>query len=299
VEDKRLPFLAHLEELKTRLVRAILVAVVGVVACFFMAEWIFDFLAAPLVQALRRTPEIHFQTPLEVFFVNVKLALVAGLIVTAPHTLAQLWLFVAPGLYRNERRTAASFVLFGSAFFFGGVAFAYYLVLPYGFDYLLGFAYDRAGNFSIVHELAVIFGREIDYAKLHVLRASIKPTIMMGAYISLVLKLLLAFGLIFELPLVLYFLARVGLVTHRGLWCFFRYWVVLSFLLAAILTPPDVFTQAMMAVPLILMYLGGLVAAFFITRAREARERKTLGYAEDEDPEDEDPEDEPDPPASP
>jgi len=287
VDEKRLPFLAHLQELKNRLVRSILVMLVGVVACFFAAEHIFDFLAVPLVQALHRAPEIHFQTPLEVFFVNVKLALVAGIIVTAPYTLLQMWLFVAPGLYQRERRLAFSFVLFGSLFFFGGVAFAYYLVLPYGFDYLLGFAYNRAGNFSVLHQLAGIYGLEVDYAKVHVLRASVEPTIMMGAYISLVLKLLLAFGIIFELPLAIYFLARVGLVTHRGLWRFFRYWVVLAFLVAAILTPPDIFTQAMMAVPLILMYLGGLAAAWMITRSREAKERQELGYEEEAAPQDE------------
>lgn len=285
MDEKRLPFLAHLEELKTRLVRSILVMLVGVVVCFFVAESIFDFLAAPLVQALQTAPEIHFQSPLEVFFVNVKLALVAGIIVTAPHTLTQIWLFIAPGLYRKERRVAFSFVFFGSVFFFGGVAFAYYLVLPYGFDYLLGFAYKRAGNFSVIHQIGVVYGLQVDYSQLHVLSASVRPTIMMGAYISLVLKLLLAFGIIFELPLVITFLARVGMVTHRGLWRFFRYWVVLAFLVAAILTPPDVFTQAMMAVPLILMYLGGMVAAWLITRAREARERAELGYDEQEDDE--------------
>jgi sec-independent protein translocase protein TatC len=151
------------------------------------------------------------------------------------------------------------------------------VVFPYGFEHLLDFAFERTGNFSLMEQMAKVFGLEVDYKKLGLVKAAIKPTIMMEKYVSLVLKLLLAFGLIFELPLVLYFLARMGLVTHRGLLRFFRYWVVVSFLISAALTPPDVFTQTMMSGPLILMYLSGIAVAWSITRSRERRERREAG----------------------
>ena len=302
MDDKRLPFLAHLDELKSRITRSVIALVIAVVVCFFFAETIFDFVAQPLVSALKENPELHIQSPMEVFFVYIKLALLAGLVVSAPVIFWQIWSFVAPGLYKNERRVAFGFAFFATLFFFGGIAFAYYLVFPFGFAYLLDFAYERAGNFSLLEQVAKVFGAEVNYETARFVRAAVKPTIMMEKYITLVIKLLLAFGLIFELPLVLYFLARVNLVGHRGLIKFFKYWVVIAFLVAAVLTPPDVVTQAMMAGPLILMYLVGIVVAWVIGRGRERREAKeaeALGYTEDDEdglPEDDERRPEDDPP---
>ena len=286
MDEKRLPFIEHLDELRIRITRCLQGLVVAVVACFFVSEQIFDFVAAPLVRAFKQAPSLHIQSPMEVFFVYLKLALVAGIVVAAPWILYQLWMFVAPGLYRTERRLAAAFVVFGTLFFIGGAAFAYYVVFPYGFQYLLDFAYDRAGNLSLIDQVGQVFGMELDHTKANILKAAIKPTIMMENYVGLVLKLLIAFGLVFELPLLLYFLAKVGLVNHRSLLRFFRYWVVIAFVIAAILTPPDVFTQIAMAGPLIVMYLMGVVVAWMISRKREARERKLakeMGYVEEED----------------
>ncbi|MFH2008423.1 MAG: twin-arginine translocase subunit TatC [bacterium] len=298
MDEKRLPFLAHLDELRVRFTRSVIALAIGVVVCFLFAESIFDFVAAPLVTALKHSPELHIQSPMEVFYVYLKLSLLAGIIASMPFILLQMWLFVAPGLYKGERRLAVSFVFFGTVFFIGGIAFAYYLVFPFGFKYLLGYAYERAGNFSILEQMTrafndvkyelFSFNLEVNYEKARFVKAAIKPTIMMEKYITLVVKLLLAFGLVFELPLVLFFLARVGLVTHRGLIKFFRYWVVIAFLLAAVLTPPDVITQVMMAGPLILMYLSGIVAAWLITTGRERRERReaaALGYRDEDDEE--------------
>jgi sec-independent protein translocase protein TatC len=284
VDEKRLPFIEHLDELRVRITRCLQGLLVAVVGCFLVSEQIFDFVAAPLVSAFKEAPTLHIQSPMEVFFVYLKLSLIAGIVVAAPWILYQLWMFVAPGLYRTERRLAVAFVFFGTLFFFGGVAFAYKVVFPYGFQYLLDFAYDRAGNLSLIDEIGKVFGMELDHAKAGILKAAIKPTIMMETYVGLVLKLLLAFGLVFELPLLLYFLAKVGLVNHRSLLRFFRYWVVLAFLISAILTPPDVFTQTAMAGPLIIMYLMGVVVAWMISRKREAKERKLareLGYDDD------------------
>lgn len=286
MDEKRLSFLEHLDELRVRITRSLQGLLVAVVACFIFAEQIFDFVAAPLVQAFQEAPTLHIQSPMEVFFVYLKLSLIAGVVLAAPWILFQIWMFVAPGLYRKERRLAVSFVVFGSFFFFAGIAFAYFVVFPYGFQYLLEFAYDRAGNLSILEQVGQVFGMEVDYTKAKIVKAAVKPTIMMQTYVSLVVKLMVAFGLVFELPLLLYFLARLGLVNHRSLWRFFRYWVVIAFLISATLTPPDVFTQIAMAGPLILMYLMGIVVAWMISRQREARERKEarkMGYTDDED----------------
>lgn len=285
MDEKRLPFLDHLYELRNRLMYSAIALAVCIVGCFPFAQHIFDFIAAPLVTAMKESPSLHIQTPTEVFFVYLKLSLGAGVILASPFILYQIWMFVAPGLYKRERRMGAAFVVFGTLFFLTGLAFAYFVVLPFGFAYLLGYAYERE-HFSVLESIAGVYNLQVDYSVAQFARAVIKPTIMMDKYITIVTKLLLAFGLVFELPLVLYFLAKVGLVDHRKLWRFFRYWIVIAFLLGAILTPPDLITQAMMAAPLIVMYLSGIVVAWVVTvrrERREAKEARKLGYADDED----------------
>lgn len=290
MEEKRLPFLEHLYELRSRLMRSVIVLAICIVACFPFAEHIFNFVAQPLVTAMKVSPSLHIQTPTEVFFVYLKLSLAAGCILGSPYILYQIWMFVAPGLYKRERRIGVAFVFLGTIFFLIGISFAYYIVLPFGFAYLLGYAYERE-HFSVLEQIARVYNLEVDYSVTRFAQAVIKPTIMMEKYIAIVTKLLLAFGLVFELPLALYFLAKVGLVDHRKLWRFFRYWVVIAFLLAAILTPPDLITQAMMAAPLIVMYLSGIVVAWVVTvrrERREAKEAREMGYGdEDEDYDDE------------
>ncbi len=285
MDEKRLPFLEHLYELRDRLVRVAIVLAICIVACFPFAQHIFDFVAQPLVSGMKTSPSLHIQTPTEVFFVYLKLSLAAGCILAAPYILYQIWMFVAPGLYKRERRIGVAFVFLGTFFFLIGIGFAYYIVLPFGFAYLLGYAYERE-HFSVLERVAGVYNLQVDYSVAQFARAVIKPTIMMEKYISIVTKLLLAFGLVFELPLVLYFLAKVRLVDHRKLWRFFRYWIVIAFLLAAILTPPDLITQAMMAAPLIVMYLSGIVVAWVVTvrrDRREAKESQAMGYAEEDD----------------
>lgn len=290
LDEKRLPFLEHLYELRSRLTYSVIVLAVCIVACFPFAQYLFDFIAQPLVNAMKVSPSLHIQTPTEVFFVYLKLSLGAGCILASPYILYQLWMFVAPGLYKRERRIGFSFVIMGTLFFLVGLSFAYYIVLPFGFEYLLGYAYERE-HFSVLERMAGVYNLQVDYSVAQFARAVIKPTIMMEKYISIVTKLLLAFGLVFELPLVLYFLAKVGLVDHRQLWKFFRYWIVIAFLLAAILTPPDLITQAMMAAPLIVMYLSGIVVAWVVTVRRErrqAKEARKMGYGDDDDEYDDD-----------
>jgi sec-independent protein translocase protein TatC len=279
-DERRLPFLGHLLELRNRLFWCVGTLVVAVVVCYVFAEEIFDFLALPLVKVMKEAPTLHIKSPADVFFVYLELAVMAGLFASVPVFLYHFWRFVAPGLYRNERQAVATFVVGATVCFTSGAAFAYYVVFPFGFEYLLGFAYERKGNFSVLEQVARVYDLEINHRVAKFVRAAVKPTIMMDAYVTMMTKLLLAFGIVFELPVIIYVLAKTGIVTHRGLWRFFRYWVVLAFLIGAILTPPDPASQVMMAVPLVVMYLIGIVIAWFIDRGREKRELEGMGYSD-------------------
>jgi sec-independent protein translocase protein TatC len=229
---------------------------------------------------MKEAPSFHIQSPAEVFFVYVQIAVIAGIFASMPVFFYHFWRFVAPGLYRNERSAVATFVI-GATFCFAlGAAFALYVAFPFGFEYLLGFAQERKGNFSVLEQVAKVYDLEVNYRTAHFVRATIKNSLMMERYIDMMLKLLLAFGLVFELPVILYVLAKVGIVTHRGLWRFFRYWIVLAFIIGAILTPPDVVSQVMMSVPLVLMYLVGILIAWVVDRKRLRREQQERGYTD-------------------
>jgi sec-independent protein translocase protein TatC len=279
-DEKRLPFLAHLLELRNRVMWCALTLLVAICACYAVAEELFDFLAYPLVKVLKEAPTLHQQSPADVFFVYVEIAVLAGIFASLPVFFYHFWRFVAPGLYKHERAAVGTFVLGATVCFIGGAAFAYYVAFPFGFEYLLGFAKGRKGNFSILEQLAKVYDLKVNYETARFVRAAIKDTIMMEKYIDMMVKLLLAFGLVFELPVVIGVLAKVGFVTARGLWRFFRYWIVIAFIIGAILTPPDVVSQVMMSVPLVLMYLVGIVIAWLVDRGRQRRELEQLGYTD-------------------
>jgi len=279
-EERRLPFLGHLLELRNRLFWCAGTLLVAIIGCYFFAEEIFDFLALPLVKVMKEAPALHIKSPADVFFVYVEISVMAGIFASVPIFLYHFWRFVAPGLYRNERAAVATFVIGATVCFASGAAFAYYVAFPFGFEYLLGFAYERKGNFSILEQVARVYDLEVNHRVAKFVRAAVKPTIMMDTYIEMMTKLLLAFGLVFELPVVIYVLSKVGIVTHRGLLRFFHYWVVLAFIIGAILTPPDVVSQVLMSIPLIIMYLIGIVIAWFIDRNRAKAELEGMGYSE-------------------
>lgn len=282
--EKHAPFMAHLQELATRLKWCILFVLIGCVVAYLFSEQLFHYLTQPLVDAFEGERRLHFASPVEPFFTYLTISLVGGLILAAPVVFIQLWLFVAPGLYEREKKLVLPFVSFSALFFFGGVAFGYFIVLPLGFKFLLGYAYDQPANFSFFVQAAEWLGTQVDTTKLDVPLAALEPTIMMKDYIGLVSKLLLAFGLIFELPLFIYFLAKIGLVTHRHLIKFFRYFAVIAFLVGAALTPPDIITQVLMALPLVTMYLASTVVAYFVTKRREAAQGLDLEEEGEEGP---------------
>ncbi len=215
----------HLEELRKRL--GISVAVVFVMFFVMFALWepILSWMIAPLEDVLPKGSDVIFTKVQEPFFTAVKVAFFSSFIVSLPVIFWQLWLFVAPALYENEKKLVIPFVTFATSMFLMGAAFSYYVVVPLGFDFLINFG---ANLFKAM------------------------PSI--GEYVSFFTKIIFGFGVAFELPVMTLFLAKMGLVTDRTLKDFFRYAIVIIFVLSALLTPPDVITQFLMAGPLVILY---------------------------------------------
>jgi len=231
-EDEKIPFTSHLEELRNRLIKCFIAVGVGFAISYGFKEILFKILVRPLVQVMAEGDHLIFTGLPEAFFTYLKVAFLAGLMLASPVILYQFWIFVAPGLYKKERRLLGPIVFLSSFFFIAGALFGYFIVFPWGFKFFLGFATE-----------------------------SIRPLPSMKEYLSFSAKLLLAFGLVFELPMVLTFLARLGVVSVDFLKRNRKYAVLLFFVGAAILTPPDVVTQIMMALPLMAMYELSIVGA--------------------------------------
>lgn len=225
MDEKKLPLTAHLQELRKRLILSFIAVGGGFALCYAFAEKIFDVLAAPLLKMMPAGGSLIFTSVAEAFFTYMKVAFIAGLIVASPFVLYQIWAFVAPGLYRHEKKYVVPFIVAGSFFFAIGILFAYYVALPVGFKFLLGFATDF-----------------------------IKPLPSMKEYLSFSIKFLLAFGLVFEFPVVLVVLARIGVVDAKTLARQRKYAILLIFIFAAILTPPDIISQIIVALPMIGLY---------------------------------------------
>ena len=225
-EDPKLPFLEHLEELRKRLIRCFIAVGVGFGAAYAFKEQLFQILIRPLVMVLKTSGDTMVFTGLpEAFFTYLKVSLLAGFIVALPVIFYEFWMFVAPGLYRKEKVVIIPIVVLSLFFFAVGALFAYFVVFPFGFKFFLGFASD-----------------------------TIRPLPSMKEYLSFSSKMLMAFGLAFELPLVLTGMARLGLVEVSFLKKNRKYALLIAFIAAAILTPPDVVSQVMLAVPLMVLY---------------------------------------------
>jgi sec-independent protein translocase protein TatC len=225
MDEKKLPLTAHLQELRKRLILSFVAVGAGFVLCYAFAEPIFNILAAPLLKAMPNGGSLVFISVAEAFFTYMKVAFIAGLILTSPFILYQIWAFVAPGLYQKEKKYVVPFVLGGSVFFALGVLFGYFVAIPVGFRFLLGYATDF-----------------------------IKPMPSMKEYLSFSIKFLLAFGLVFEFPVVLVLLARIGVVNAKMLARQRKYAILLIFIFAAVMTPPDFISQVLMALPLMGLY---------------------------------------------
>ena len=215
----------HIADLRKRLVISSVTLVIAFFACFAVYEPILEWMMFPIEKVLAPGSQMVAIEVQETFFTALKVAFFSGFLVSLPIIFWQMWLFLAPGLYDNEKKLVLPFVLGATVMFLVGASFAYYIVVPYGFEFLVNF-----GN-SVV---------------------SVMPSI--GKYVSFFTKLLFGFGLAFELPVFTFFLAIIGVVTDRTLKDFFKYAIVLIFVASALLTPPDVITQFLMAGPLILLY---------------------------------------------
>jgi sec-independent protein translocase protein TatC len=222
----------HIKELRKRLIIISLALVVAFFACFAVYEPILSWMIVPVEAVLPEGSSMVAIEVQETFFTALKVAFFSGFLVTLPIIFWQMWLFVAPGLYENEKKFIFPFVFFATFMFLVGASFAYYIVVPFGFDFLINFG------------SAVV---------------TIMPSI--GKYVGFFTKLLFGFGIAFELPVITFFLAVVGLVDDRMLKSFFKYAIILIFVLSALLTPPDVLTQFLMAGPLILLYGVSIVVA--------------------------------------
>lgn len=244
IEDSKAPLIEHLIELRQRLVWAVVALVIAFAISFYFADEIFGLLVVPLTDAFPPGEGKLVYTKLyEAFFVEIKVAMFAAFLLAFPIISNQLWAFVAPGLYANEKKAFLPF-LFATPILFGaGAALAYYIVMPTAFRFFLGFEGEVGG-----------------------MTQEALPA--MGDYLSLVMQFIFAFGICFQLPVLLLLLNRAGLVTRQQLKGLRRYMVVGAFVLAAILTPPDIVSQFLLGVPLILLYEVSLAIMWFTERKR-------------------------------
>lgn len=258
-------FTEHLEELRKRLKYAVFAVLAGMLISYIFSDLLFIILTQPLIRAWNDaglgSPKLHFANPIEPFFTYLKVALVGGLFLGSPFVFYQIWKFVAPGLYRKEKSYILPFTFASVVFFVGGASFGYFMVFPYGFKFFLSFANSNMGD------LQELLGGAVNISMSETFE--LKPTLMMGQYFSLVWRLLLAFGLIFELPLVVFFLSLVGIVNYKSLWRFNPYFIIISFVVGAMLTPPDVITQIFMAAPLLLLYNLSILLSMLVARKKK------------------------------
>jgi len=233
----------HIAELRTRLIRSIIALLIMFFICFGFWEPILGWVIIPLKNALSSNSQVIAYKMGEQFFVAVIISFFAALFITLPYIFYQIWSFIAPGLYDHEKKHVIPFVVSASIMFLAGASFAYYIVFPYGFTYLVNFGGD-----------------------------SINAMISIGEYLGFFLKLIFGFGVSFELPVFTFFLALLGLITDRSLTSFFKYAILIIFIFAALLTPPDILTQFLMALPLIALYGLSIVIVKMVNPYKEEDE---------------------------
>ena len=251
VESSKMPLIEHLIELRNRLLWSIGALVVGFVLCYLVAEEMYRFLVQPLADLMEGQPgrRMIYTALHEAFFTQLKVAFFGSVCLTFPIVAGQLWAFVAPGLYKKERRAFLPFLLATPILFVMGAALVYYLIFPLAWQFFMSFETAGAeGTLAIVMEPKV------------------------NEYLSLVMKLIFAFGLSFQLPVVLMLMARAGMVTSKGLAEKRKYAVVLTFATAALLTPPDIISQIGLGIPILLLYEISILGTKLVEKKRAERE---------------------------
>lgn len=277
IEDSSAPLIEHLAELRTRLIHCVVAFLVGMIICFTVATPIFNFLTQPLCEVLTERGQdcgLIFISPQEGFFVAIKVSLLGGFILAFPYIGMQMWRFVAPGLYKSEKNAFLPFMLASPFMFLLGASFAFYVVTPLAYDFFLGFQQFGAEGEAVADDataapLSVVFQGSAQ------------------EYLNLTIKFIVAFGLCFQLPVLLTLMGKAGLVSAEGLGAVRKYAVVAILVLAAIVTPPDVITQIILFVVVYGLYE---VSIFLVARVEKKREEQLRadGYYDDEEEADED-----------
>ena len=241
--DREMQLTDHLEELRRRMIVVAIAIGVATVASYYFSEDLFRILMAPLLAAMPADGGLIFTGLTETFFTYLKISLVAGFFIASPVVIFQIWRFSAPGLYAHEKRYVFPFVLSATIFFVGGALFGYFIVFPFGFKFFMGFATDF-----------------------------IRPMPSVKEYFSFAVRMLFAFGVVFELPVVTAFLAMFGLIQAQTLAQKRKYAVLGAFVIAAVLTPPDIASQLMMAGPIIILYEMSILIARICGRRKKSDE---------------------------
>jgi sec-independent protein translocase protein TatC len=237
--DVTMPLTEHLEELRWRLIRALLAVTVGATACYWVADVLFEILIHPLTAYTDTSVELIGTGVAEAFFTKLKVSVIGGIFLASPVIFYQAWRFIAPGLYDTEKKYVVPFVVFATIFFAAGAGFCYEMVFPVSYAFFLD-QYKTIG---------------------------IQPSIRISEYLSFTSRMLLAFGITFELPVVTFFLARIGVVTHHTMIGYLRYAILGIFVLAAVLTPgPDIASQFLLAAPLLVLYVMSIAVAYLFAR---------------------------------
>jgi sec-independent protein translocase protein TatC len=235
--EREMSFLDHLEELRLRIIKSLVAVIVFAIGAYFISDWLVNIVSAPLQDV-----GVYFKAPAEAFLVRLKISIFAGAVVAVPVLFYQVWMFVGPGLYKTEIKIVIPIVVTSTIFFLIGGGFCFFYVVPLAMRFLLSFATDN-----------------------------MQPMIMIGDYISFVGMMVLAFGLVFELPVASFILGRMGVIDHKLLGKGRRYAVIGILILGSILTPPDIISQLLLAGPLYLLYEISIIVVRFTGTKNEDR----------------------------